>query len=57
VSTSIVSLSGYYWSATEYSQQPQDFAWSQFFASSGGNQFILAKSNGGGVRCVRALTN
>jgi hypothetical protein len=57
VSTSIVSLSGDYWSATEYSQQSQDLVWSQYFASSGSYQYSLPKSGGRGVRCVRGLTN
>ena len=57
VSTSIVSLPGAYWSATEYSVDPQVIAWYQYFASSGGNQGGLNKSSGIGVRCVRGLTH
>ena len=57
VSTSIVSLSGIYWSATEYSDGPQYVAWYQLFASSGSVQYLDDKYNDIGVRCVRGLTH
>ncbi len=51
-------LAGDYWGSTEYSGNPQDGAWDQYFAASGGsnqgyglNKFALL-----GVRCSRALT-
>jgi len=50
-------LSGYYWSATEYSGSPQNAAWIEYFAPGGGNQFTASKSNSVGVRCSRAITN
>jgi hypothetical protein len=51
-------LAGYYWSSTEASANPRFSAWSQYFASSGGNfQAIVMKSHTLGVRCTRALTN
>lgn len=57
VSTSIVNLSGDYWSATEYSVPPQFNAWAQDFASSGSYQGDVAKYIAIGVRCVRGLTH
>ena len=57
VSTNIVNLSGFYWSATEYSGIPQNVAWYQFFASSGSNQNGSNKGIDIGVRCVRGLTH
>ncbi len=56
VSTSIVSLFGFYWSATEDSGSPQHSAWYQSFSSSG-NQTDNDKGITYGVRCVRSLTN
>lgn len=48
---------GYYWSSTEYSGDPQYFAWSEGFASGGGsNQDNNGKGSQRGVRCSRALT-
>ncbi len=50
-------LAGYYWSSTEYSAVPQNYAWEQFFAASGGSlQTTSAKSFQLGVRCSRSLT-
>ena len=50
-------LSGLYWSSTESSGVPTDFAWYQNFASGGGSdQGNLNKFYSLGVRCSRALT-
>ncbi|MBY0545421.1 MAG: fibronectin type III domain-containing protein [Gammaproteobacteria bacterium] len=57
VDTSILStFSGYYWSSTEFSGDPQGSAWVQNFNSSGGAQSSPGKNNPPGVRCVRSLT-
>lgn len=54
----IGSLSGSYWSSTEYSASPTNDAWTQFFATSGlSSQGITIKSNPYAVRCSRALTS
>ena len=52
-------LAGYYWSSTQAAVSPQYYAWTQYFATGGGNsdQFYLTKDNKLGVRCARALTN
>jgi hypothetical protein len=50
------SLAGYYWSSTELSADPQEDAWVQDFASSGGAQSFPGKNNPPGVRCVRKST-
>ena len=51
-------LAGYYWSSTEASANPRLSAWSQYFASAGGNfKTFVMKSHTLGVRCTRALTN
>ena len=50
------SLDGYYWSSTEYSGIPTDFAWYQDFAAGGSNQLYDDKGYALGVRCSRALT-
>lgn len=53
----INALSGYYWSATEFSGDPQVVAWLQYFAGGGGSgQLVVNKDITAGVRCVRALT-
>jgi hypothetical protein len=57
-STSIVTnfAAGSYWSSTQYSDVPQDDAWTQYIQSNGS----LSGSNKAaalGVRCARALTN
>ncbi|HWG77253.1 MAG TPA: hypothetical protein VN660_10745 [Steroidobacteraceae bacterium] len=49
-------LAGYYWSSTEYSSSPQNYAWYQYFASSGSTTAAGSKSNQFGVRCSRAFT-
>ena len=49
-------LAGFYWSSTEYSGLPQDFAWDQYFRASGSLQTIDFKYYLLGVRCSRALT-
>lgn len=50
-------LSGGYWSSTEGSPFPTDFAWLQSFASGGtSNQSDPSKGSAIGVRCSRALT-
>jgi hypothetical protein len=49
-------LAGYYWSSTEYSFNPQDDAWTEYFASGGGSFNIFSKEFQLGVRCSRALT-
>ena len=52
-----LSTTGYYWSSTEYSGSPQNGAWYEYFASSGGGfQYRNYKSNTLGVRCSRALS-
>ena len=63
IQTSLIDLSsftspaGYYWSSTEFSGFPQDGAWGQYFASSGGSgQGFNGKYYQLGVRCSRALT-
>jgi len=55
--TGAACLSGYYWSATEYSGSPQNAAWIEYFAPGGGNQIAASKANSVGVRCSRAITN
>lgn len=58
VSSSIASISGFYWSSTEESSLPKYFAWFQYFASSGDFQVFNDKNYAGiAVRCVRSLTN
>lgn len=57
ISTSIASIANYYWSSTEFSDNPRSGAWDQKFApiggdSQGGNGKVFTD----GVRCVRALT-
>ena len=49
--------SGDYWSSTEDSGYPQDFAWVQGFASSGGSSHQLGANKDFtlGVRCARAF--
>ena len=48
---------GYYWSSTEFSGLPQNYAWYQSFAASGGSyQDTASKDYLRGVRCSRALT-
>ena len=50
-------LAGYYWSSTEYSGSPTNYAWYQVFASGGGSYQDFGSKNGTlGVRCSRALT-
>jgi Bacterial Ig-like domain (group 3)/Fibronectin type III domain/Putative Ig domain len=44
-----------YWSSTQYSNTPQDRAWSQFIQS-GGSLSGSSKAAALGVRCARALT-
>jgi hypothetical protein len=63
IQSSLIDSSGFsapagdYWSSTEDSGLPLDYAWGQHFAASGdcnqvgGNKFLLL-----GVRCSRALT-
>jgi hypothetical protein len=52
------ALSGYYWSATEFSGDPQILAWLQYFAGGGGSdQLLVTKLITAGVRCARALTD
>lgn len=51
------SLSGIYWSSTDYSPFSTDYAWVQYFASVGGSfQGAGGKASTRGVRCSRALT-
>lgn len=51
------SLSGNYWSSSEFSVSPTSNAWFQNFASGGvSRQIIGGKPNSLGVRCSRALT-
>jgi len=58
VDTNIVPLNGYYWSSTEYSLFPQNFAWINWFASGGGSAPLLTnKIFLQSVRCTRSLTN
>lgn len=47
----------YYWSSTELSGFPQDYAWYQYFSGIGdSSQYFSAKYGQAGVRCVRAFT-
>lgn len=49
-------LAGGYWSSTQRSDDPQIFAWFEYFASGGGSiQGLNSKNNQLGVRCSRAL--
>jgi hypothetical protein len=55
--SSLGSLSGLYWSSTEYSPSPAALSWSQNFSTSGAStQSSVSKATTLGVRCVRALT-
>jgi hypothetical protein len=49
-------LGGLYWSSTEYSPIPLQFAWLEQFDSGGSISQVLAKFQAAGVRCSRALT-
>ncbi len=50
------SLSLFYWSSTELSSSPDNFAWNQFFFSSGGSvNTSFDKTVESRVRCSRAL--
>lgn len=53
VNTSILPLSGEYWSSTEYSGTPQYISWGQIFP--GGGQSPDGKESMLGVRCVRSF--
>ncbi|WP_298626690.1 DUF1566 domain-containing protein [uncultured Legionella sp.] len=57
-SSGLSAPAGFYWSSTEFSINPQDVAWIQFFASGGGgsDQGYDYKVAQLGVRCSRALT-
>lgn len=58
VDTSIVALTGYYWSSTEYSPNPTNTAWVNFFASGGGSApYLTFKIAQQAVRCTRLLSN
>jgi hypothetical protein len=58
VDTNIVPLNGYYWSSTEYSSNPQNIAWTNYFASGGVSVPLLTnKTFLLSVRCTRSLTN
>jgi hypothetical protein len=49
-------LTDYYWSSTDYSLSPQNFAWAQYFASGGGSlQVGTPKDSQLDVRCSRSL--
>ncbi|CAM4407715.1 MAG: hypothetical protein LEGION0403_FIIPPAGN_00912 [Legionella sp.] len=66
IQSSLIDISGFsipvghYWSSTEVSDNPQNIAWFQFFATGGGS--VQDGSNNGrkssllAVRCSRALT-
>jgi hypothetical protein len=58
VTTSIVTnIAGSYWSSTEGSSSPQNYAWYQYFASTGSSQSFYVKDLPFfGVRCSRAST-
>jgi hypothetical protein len=50
-------LSGVYWSSTEYSGIPTNFAWIQNFVAAGGSfQALAAKNDALSTRCARAVT-
>jgi hypothetical protein len=55
VDTGAVNLSGYYWSSTESSVNPQHLAWAQYFAAGGGDEIIENKAIQFSARCSRAL--
>lgn len=58
VNTNIVPLTGYYWSSTEDSVNPDSTVWVNYFASGGGAIPAYAiKPNQQSLRCTRALTN
>lgn len=48
-------LYGYYWSSTEYSNNPRVYAWFQYFDSGPSTQISIGKEGQGGVRCVRGF--
>ena len=57
VANNIGSLAGYYWTSTDFSFNPQEYAFYQYYSSS--NNFQAGTNKGIdmiGVRCVRALT-
>jgi RNase P/RNase MRP subunit p29 len=58
VSTGVLSLSGYYWSSTEGSDDPEAHAWLESFSADPGSssQPEAAKFVAAGARCARALT-
>ena len=57
VSNSLLTLTGNYWSSTEYSGSPLNYAWQQFFARDTSSQLAHPKSDLYSVRCSRLLTS
>jgi trimeric autotransporter adhesin len=50
-------LSGLYWSSTEYSSNPTNIAWAQYFVAAGGSlQIVANKSSVLSTRCARAVS-
>ena len=49
-------FAGYYWSSTERSYNPQNYAWLEYFSTGGSLQGLTNKDVQLGVRCSRALT-
>jgi hypothetical protein len=49
-------LTGYYWSSTENTTQPQNLVWVELFSGSTGSQQVFNKDFLLGVRCTRSLT-
>lgn len=45
-----------YWSSTQYSPQPQEYPWAEFFSTSGSNPTSFNKRYPLGIRCSRVLT-
>lgn len=54
--SAVTGLPPNYWSSTQDSANPANFAWIQQFALGGGNQFSVTKASSLPARCVRALT-
>jgi hypothetical protein len=58
ISNAILGLvdNSYYWSSTQFSSNPQSFAWMEYFSTNGSGQDIYFKDSEVGIRCSRVLT-